>query len=101
MTDSPAGGRHRKERIVSDENSGLIEGEAPVRPPKARSNRDWWPNQLDVGVLHQNPPAGNPLGAGFDYASAFNTLDLAAVKADINTVMTTSQDWWPADYGHY
>ncbi|GGM05038.1 catalase-peroxidase [Dactylosporangium sucinum] len=68
---------------------------------KARSNRDWWPNQLDVTVLHQNPPAGDPLGAGFDYAEAFKSLDLAAVKADITAVMTTSQDWWPADYGHY
>ncbi|WP_308195457.1 catalase/peroxidase HPI [Dactylosporangium sp. AC04546] len=68
---------------------------------KARSNRDWWPNQLDVTVLHQNPPAGDPLGADFNYAEAFKTLDLAAVKADITAVMTTSQDWWPADYGHY
>ncbi|GIF46202.1 catalase-peroxidase [Asanoa ferruginea] len=68
---------------------------------RARSNRDWWPNQLDVTVLHQNPKAGDPMGDGFDYAEAFKTLDLDAVKADINTVMTTSQDWWPADYGHY
>ncbi|MEV4619409.1 catalase/peroxidase HPI [Asanoa sp. NPDC049573] len=68
---------------------------------RARSNRDWWPNQLDVTVLHQNPRAGDPMGDGFNYAEAFNTLDLDAVKADINTVMTTSQDWWPADYGHY
>ncbi len=68
---------------------------------KARANRDWWPNQLDVTVLHQNPRAGDPMGDGFDYAEAFKTLDLDAVKADINTVMTTSQDWWPADYGHY
>ncbi|GIF55638.1 catalase/peroxidase HPI [Asanoa iriomotensis] len=68
---------------------------------RARANRDWWPNQLDLTVLHQKPPAGDPMGAGFDYAEEFKTLDLAAVKADINTVMTTSQDWWPADYGHY
>ena len=66
-----------------------------------RSNRDWWPNQLDVSVLHQNPPAGDPMGGAFDYAAEFKTLDLAAVKADIDAVMTTSQDWWPADYGHY
>jgi len=65
------------------------------------SNRDWWPDQLDVRVLHRNPPAGDPMGADFDYAEAFATLDLAAVKADIEAVMTTSQDWWPADYGHY
>jgi catalase-peroxidase len=66
-----------------------------------RTNRDWWPNQLDISVLHRNPPAGNPMGEGFDYAEAFSGLDLDAVKHDITAVMTTSQDWWPADYGHY
>jgi len=66
-----------------------------------RTNRDWWPNQLDLGVLHRNPPAGNPYGADFDYAAAFSTLDLAAVKADVAAVLTASQDWWPADYGTY
>ena len=65
------------------------------------SNRDWWPNQLDLTVLHPNPPAGDPMGADFDYAAEFRTLDLAAVKRDIGALMTTSQDWWPADYGHY
>ncbi|GAB1692110.1 catalase/peroxidase HPI [Krasilnikovia sp. M28-CT-15] len=83
------------------DNKGLISGEAPVRPPTARSNHDWWPNQLDVSVLHQNPVAGDPMGADFNYAEAFETLDLDALKADIETVMTTSVDWWPADYGHY
>ncbi len=73
----------------------------PGRTSRARSNRDWWPNQLDVSVLHQNPAAGDPMGAEFDYAEEFKTLDLEAVKADIEAVMTTSQDWWPADYGHY
>ncbi len=86
---------------MESESKGLISGEAPVRPPKARSNRDWWPNQLDLSVLHQNPPAGDPMGADFDYAAEFQTLDLDAVSADIDAVMTTSQDWWPADYGHY
>jgi catalase-peroxidase len=90
-----------KESNVASENNGLISGDAPVRPPTARVNRDWWPNQLDLGVLHQNPAAGNPMGAGFDYAEEFKTLDLDAVSADIDAVMTTSQDWWPADYGHY
>ncbi len=65
------------------------------------SNRDWWPDQLNVNVLHQNPAAADPMGADFDYAAAFKTLDLAAVKRDIGAVMTTSQDWWPADWGHY
>ena len=65
------------------------------------SNRDWWPNQLNVNVLNQNSVKSDPLGGDFDYAAAFSTLDLAAVKADIGAVMTTSQDWWPADWGHY
>ncbi|MCA8958444.1 MAG: catalase-peroxidase, partial [Planctomycetes bacterium] len=67
----------------------------------AWGNRDWWPNQLDLAVLHQNPPAGNPMGKEFDYAKAFKTLDLDALRKDIEKVLTTSQDWWPADYGHY
>jgi catalase-peroxidase len=66
-----------------------------------RSNRDWWPNQLNIGMLHQNPPAGDPLGQDFDYAKEFQTLDLDAVVQDLHAVMTDSQDWWPADYGHY
>jgi len=65
------------------------------------SNRDWWPNQLNLKILHQNPPMGNPMGEEFDYAEEFKTLDLEALKKDIERVMTTSQDWWPADYGHY
>jgi catalase-peroxidase len=65
------------------------------------TNGDWWPDQVNLAILHQNPPAGNPLGAGFDYAAEFDTLDLAAVKRDLRGLMTTSQDWWPADYGHY
>jgi catalase-peroxidase len=67
----------------------------------ARSIRDWWPNQLNLKVLHQRHPAGDPMGAAFDYAEEFKTLDLNAVKKDIADVMTTSQDWWPADFGHY
>ncbi|HTL22424.1 MAG TPA: catalase/peroxidase HPI [Mycobacteriales bacterium] len=76
----------------------------PSPEPKAtrpRTNRDWWPNQLDLSVLHQHHPAANPLGAGFDYAKAVSALDVEAVKRDVVDVMTTSQDWWPADYGHY
>ncbi|MDA0708576.1 MAG: catalase/peroxidase HPI [bacterium] len=67
----------------------------------ARSNKDWWPNQLNLRILHQNPPQSSPMGEAFHYAEAFKTLDLNAVKKDIGAVMTTSQDWWPADYGHY
>jgi catalase-peroxidase len=65
------------------------------------SNRDWWPNQLNLGVLHQNAQLSNPLGAEFNYAQEFGKLDLEAVKKDIEKALTTSQDWWPADYGHY
>jgi catalase-peroxidase len=65
------------------------------------SNRDWWPNQLNLNVLHRNPPAGDPMGAEFNYAEEFKSLDLDALKKDIEQVMTTSQDWWPADHGHY
>ena len=67
----------------------------------AQSNRDWWPNQLNLGILHQHAPASNPLGADFDYAQAFQKLDYAALKADLKALMTDSQDWWPADWGHY
>ena len=65
------------------------------------SNRDWWPNQLDLNILHQHSSQSNPMGEDFNYAEAFNSLDLDAVKQDIFALMTTSQDWWPADYGHY
>ena len=66
-----------------------------------RSNRDWWPNQLNLGILHQHSPHASPMGEGFDYAKAFATLDLGAVKRDLDALMTDSQAWWPADYGHY
>lgn len=65
------------------------------------TNRDWWPNQLNLKVLHQNPPMRNPMGETFDYAEEFKKLDLAALKTDLYELMTDSQDWWPADYGHY
>ncbi|MCB9512975.1 MAG: catalase/peroxidase HPI [Candidatus Latescibacteria bacterium] len=67
----------------------------------ARSNQAWWPDQLNLKILHQNPPAMNPLGARFNYAKAFKSLNYAALKKDLETLMTDSQDWWPADYGHY
>ena len=67
----------------------------------ALSNGDWWPNQLNLQILHQNSPKSNPMGEGFSYAEQFKTLDLDALKKDIEVLMTSSQDWWPADYGHY
>lgn len=65
------------------------------------SNNDWWPNQLDLGILHQHGAKPSPMGEDFDYAEAFKSLDLAEVKADLTALMTDSQEWWPADYGHY
>ena len=85
----------------------VSESENPVIPspePKAerpRTNRDWWPNQLDLQVLHHHSDLSHPYGADFDYRKAFTALDVDALKRDIFEVMTTSQDWWPADYGHY
>ena len=66
-----------------------------------RSNREWWPNQLNLKILHQNSAQSNPMGAAFTYADSFKSLDLTALKADVVALLTTSQDWWPADYGHY
>ena len=65
------------------------------------SNRDWWPNQVNLAILHQHSPLSNPMGEGFSYADDFSTLDLTAVKQDLYALMTDSQDWWPADWGHY
>lgn len=79
-------------------HGGKMEGNAVLFE---MTNRTWWPNQLDLTVLHQNPPAGDPMGADFDYVAEFQKLDLAAVKADIFALMTDSQEWWPADFGHY
>jgi catalase-peroxidase len=78
------------------------EGACPFsgRTP-AHTNRDWWPNQLDLRVLHQHSALCDPMGAAFDYAKEFKSLDLDAVIADLHAVMTDSQDWWPADFGHY
>ena len=73
----------------------------PGHATPRRGNRDWWPNALDVSVLHQHSPQSDPMGAAFDYAEAFKTLDLDAVITDLKALMTDSQDWWPADFGHY
>ncbi|MFD8256995.1 catalase/peroxidase HPI [Streptomyces werraensis] len=70
-------------------------------PTQGGGNRQWWPDRLNLKILAKNPPAANPLGEDFDYAAAFKSLDLPAVKRDIAEVLTTSQDWWPADFGHY
>ena len=79
----------------------VMHGEASHATSGGTSNRDWWPNQLNLGVLHQNSPLSDPMGGEFDYAREFRKLDLAALKKDLYGLMTDSKDWWPADYGHY
>ena len=89
------------------ETESVSESENPaipsptVKPHRPRTNRDWWPNQPDLQVLSQNAPRPNPLGDDFDYATEVETLDVEAVKRDLFELMTSSQDWWPADWGHY
>ncbi|HEY8263406.1 MAG TPA: catalase/peroxidase HPI [Methyloceanibacter sp.] len=76
-------------------------GKCPMRPQKSRSNRDWWPDALSIEMLHQNSDLSDPMGKDFDYAKEFKTLDLNAVIKDLQALMTDSQAWWPADFGHY
>ncbi|MBW6436964.1 catalase/peroxidase HPI [Actinoplanes hulinensis] len=85
----------------SESENPAIDSPTPKTGGRPRGNRDWWPNQLDLSVLHTHSSKSNPLGPDFDYAKEFGKLDVAALKADIVTVLTTSQDWWPADFGHY
>src|SRR3954469_7799259 len=87
------------ESVSESENPGI-----PSPTPKAtrpNSNRDWWPNQPDLSVLRQHSPRSDPMGGDFDYRAEFATLDVEALKRDVMAVMTDSQDWWPADFGHY
>ncbi|NUT33096.1 MAG: catalase/peroxidase HPI [Hamadaea sp.] len=92
--------------VVHDAEAGaesrcpVAHGRAP-HPTQGGGNRGWWPNQLNLKILAKNPAVANPLGVEFDYAKAFQTLDLPAVKQDIAAILTSSQDWWPADFGHY
>jgi catalase-peroxidase len=79
----------------------VMHGEFKHTAGGGTTNKDWWPNQLNLKILHQNTAKSNPLGEDFNYAEAFKTLDLDAVKKDLYALMTDSQDWWPADYGHY
>jgi catalase-peroxidase len=99
MSDSP-------DAVVGEMNEET-EGQCPVtaarpsHPTEGAGNREWWPNQLNLKILRKNPAVANPMGEDFDYAAEFTSLDLGAVRQDIEAVMTTSQDWWPADFGHY
>ncbi len=84
----------------SESENPVIASPTPKRT-RPRTNKDWWPNQLDLSVLHQHSSKSDPMGEDFNYAEEFKTLDVDALKRDLVEVMTTSQDWWPADYGHY
>ncbi len=98
---------HTPNAEVGEMNESTRDGGCPVahdrapHPTQGGGNRGWWPDQLNLKILAKNPAEANPLGGEFDYAAAFKTLDLDEVKKDIEDVLTTSQDWWPADFGHY
>ncbi len=87
---------------MTDRNKSPVMGQGnPMVSGKGRTIQDWWPNQLNLKVLHQHSPLANPMGEEFNYAEEFKTLDLKAVKADLKSLMTASEEWWPADFGHY
>ena len=89
-------------RINTDEAGGCPVGSGRMgHPTEGAGNTDWWPNQLNLKILRKHPAVADPLGADFDYAAAFAGLDLDALAADVDALLTTSQDWWPADFGHY
>jgi catalase-peroxidase len=85
----------------SESENPAIDAPTPKTGGRPHTNRDWWPDQVDLSVLHAHSPQGNPLGEGFNYAEEFAKLDVEALKRDVIEVLTTSQDWWPADFGHY
>jgi catalase-peroxidase len=85
----------------SESENPAIPSPTPSGPTRPMTNRDWWPNQLNLQVLHQHSPRANPMGEDYDYAEQFKSLDVEALKQDVLDLMTDSQDWWPADYGHY
>lgn len=87
--------------VPSIDRCPVMHGANGYKATGSFANQHWWPNQLNLKLLHQNTRASNPLRADFNYAEAFNTIDLAVLKQEVEALMTTSQDWWPADYGHY
>ncbi|MDP4785509.1 MAG: catalase-peroxidase, partial [Alphaproteobacteria bacterium] len=78
-----------------------MHGAVTTNSASGTSNREWWPNQLNISILHQHDQKSNPMGANFNYREEFKSLDYEALKRDLHDLMTDSQDWWPADYGHY
>ena len=87
---------------MSDDSKSPVTGGADKQVTgRGRSIQDWWPNQVNLKVLHQHSALSNPMGGEFNYAEEFKKLDLAAVKKDLQALMTGSQDWWPVDFGHY
>ncbi len=92
---------HHNENPTGEAKCPFNHGQGPKVAGAGTSNQDWWPNQLNLNALRQHSTLSNPLGDDFNYAEEFNSLDLNALKQDITELMTTSQDWWPADYGHY
>ena len=86
---------------MANESKCPMSGGSHTKAASGPSNRDWWPNQLNLKMLHQHAPASNPMGDGFDYAKEFKSLNMKALVKDLHALMTDSQDWWPADYGHY
>ena len=90
--------------FMNNETEGkcpVMHGALTTNSSTGTSNRDWWPNQLNLSILHQHDAKSDPMDEGFDYREEFNKVDFNALKEDLNNLMTDSQDWWPADYGHY
>ncbi len=98
--------QHDHETVEADMNTEQAGG-CPVHagrmghPTESASNSDWWPNQLNLKILRKHGAVANPMGADFDYRTAFESVDLDELARDVDAVMTDSQDWWPADFGHY
>src|SRR5881392_3473247 len=92
---------NQEQNVSSESQCPVSNGANRYSARKGPSNRDWWPNQLNLKILHQNSPLSDPMGKEFDYAKEFKSLDLNAVIKDLTALMTKSEEWWPADYGHY